>query len=155
MSPAPSAPLPGSMTVPPWYGWEALLVPLAVVLVVAAVALLLGSSRAGAERRTEWEAWLGARSRRAGLDVPEPGPAGTPAAEGASEPCSPTSRPVRLGAGGPAGGSAPSAGDEVGDLRGRHRTADVETLCPVAPVPGQRLQGGLVLDALGDEHEAE
>lgn len=67
--PAVPTPLPpGSMTVPPWFGWGeiALVVVLAVLLGVAAfVALAAGRAASG---RSEFEAWLDGRSgTRTGL----------------------------------------------------------------------------------------
>ena len=62
MPDAPPPLLPGSMTVPPWFGWGevALVVVLAVLLGVAAfVALAAGRAASG---RSEFEAWLEGRS---------------------------------------------------------------------------------------------
>jgi hypothetical protein len=51
MSPAPTAPLPGSMTVPPLFGWEHILIALVVIVGAGLVALaLLAAGRAGCER---------------------------------------------------------------------------------------------------------
>ena len=62
MTPTPTAPLPGSMTVPPLFGWELVLVGLLVVVLAAVVGLvLLAGGRARGER-AEWRAWLAARS---------------------------------------------------------------------------------------------
>jgi hypothetical protein len=62
MPPAPTAPLPGSMTVPPLFGWQHVLVALLVVVLAALVGLaLLAAGRAGSER-DEWQAFLTARS---------------------------------------------------------------------------------------------
>jgi len=62
MSPAPTAPLPGSMTVPPLFGWEHILIALVVIVGAGLVALaLLAVGRAGSER-DEWQAFLAARS---------------------------------------------------------------------------------------------
>lgn len=81
MTPGTPPPLPGSMTVPPLYGWENIVLVL-VVLVVAAVAvgvlLSIGKAETG---RSEWQAWLDGRS--AGFPEvdpgtrPEAGPTGT------------------------------------------------------------------------------
>ena len=63
MPPVPSEPLPGSMTVPPWFGWEAILVVL-VLLVVLAVAFFVASAAGpDVDGRSEWQAGLDARSR--------------------------------------------------------------------------------------------
>ena len=51
------------MTVPPLFGWEDIATVL-VLLVAAAVAfLVIATARAGADERSEWQAWLDARSR--------------------------------------------------------------------------------------------
>ena len=75
--PAVPTPLPpGSMTVPPWFGWGevALVVVLAVLLGVAAyVALAAGRAASG---RSEFEAWLEGRS----------GPRGAAAAQASDTP---------------------------------------------------------------------
>ena len=84
MTPGTPPPLPGSMTVPPLYGWGDIVLIL-VVLVVLAVAvgvlLSIGTAETG---RSEWQAWLDGRSAGApgrGEDArPEPGaPSGRPA----------------------------------------------------------------------------
>jgi hypothetical protein len=62
MTPTPTPPPPGSMTVPPVFGWEDIATVLVVVLVLAAVAFLaLAAGRAGTAR-SDWQAWLDARS---------------------------------------------------------------------------------------------
>ena len=64
-------PLPGSMTVPPLYGWEnivLLLVVLVVVAVAVGVLLSVGKAQTG---RSEWQAWLDGRS--AGSPEGDPG----------------------------------------------------------------------------------
>ena len=50
------------MTVPMWFGWEAVATIVVVLLVVGAGYLLVGAARAGASRRDEWQAFLDARS---------------------------------------------------------------------------------------------
>ena len=62
MAPVPTPPLPGSMTVPPWFGWGevALVVVLAVLVGLAACAALLAGR--GSSGRSEWQAWLDGRS---------------------------------------------------------------------------------------------
>jgi hypothetical protein len=66
MTPAPTAPLPGSMTVPPLFGWEHILIALVLVVGAGLVGLvLLAVGRAGSER-TEWQAFLDSRSVRRG-----------------------------------------------------------------------------------------
>ena len=80
MALATTAPAPGSMTVPFLFQWEVLLVVVVVAVVVAVAFLVLWSTRTHSEERAEWQAWLGARSRRPGRDRAEsgasrPGPA--------------------------------------------------------------------------------
>ena len=62
MTPATTAPAPGSMTVPFLFGWEVVLVGLVLVVVVAVAFIAFGALRAGRGDRTEWQAWLEARS---------------------------------------------------------------------------------------------
>jgi hypothetical protein len=62
MTAVPTPPPPGSMTVPPLFGWEAIVVVLVVVVVVAAGFLAVGALARGPHGRSEWEAWLDGRS---------------------------------------------------------------------------------------------
>ena len=62
MAPATTPPAPGSLTVPPLFGWEVILVVLVVVGVVAVAFVALAAVRAGRSDRSEWQAWLDARS---------------------------------------------------------------------------------------------
>ena len=64
MAPAPTAPLPGSMTVPPLFGWEVILTVLVLLVAVAVAFFLASASGTAADDRSDWEAWLDARSRR-------------------------------------------------------------------------------------------
>ena len=76
MAAAVPTPLPpGSMTVPPWFGWGevALVVVLAVLVGLAAFATLAVGR--GSSGRSEWEAWLDGRSS-----------SGAPAAQGIDTP---------------------------------------------------------------------
>jgi len=57
-------PAPGSLTVPPLFGWEAILTGLLLLIAVAVAFLVIAAARAGASGRSEWQAWLDARSRR-------------------------------------------------------------------------------------------
>ena len=65
MAPATTPPLPGSMTVPPWFGWQDVVV-VVVVLMVLGVAFFLvtAAARTSAAGRSEWQAYLEARSNR-------------------------------------------------------------------------------------------
>jgi hypothetical protein len=61
----PATPLPpGSMTVPPLFGWELILTGLVVLVVVAVAFLLVSASGTGRDERPDWQAWLDARSGR-------------------------------------------------------------------------------------------
>jgi hypothetical protein len=62
MATVPDHPMPGGMTVPPWFGWETLLTVLLVLVVVAVVFVVLSSTTGGRDERSEWQAWLDGRS---------------------------------------------------------------------------------------------
>lgn len=62
MASGTTPPLPGSMTVPVWYGWEAILGLLVLVVVAAVVFLLVSAAGKAASQREEWQAMLAARS---------------------------------------------------------------------------------------------
>ncbi len=64
MSTVPTPLPPGSMTVPPTFGWEQIAGVLVILTVVAVAFLLLGAGLASLNRRSEWQAYLGARSSR-------------------------------------------------------------------------------------------
>ena len=74
MAPSSPAQAPGSMTVPPLFGWESILVVLLVVAVVAVAFVAFGAVRAGRSDRSEWQAWLDTRSASHGqpVDLDEP-----------------------------------------------------------------------------------
>jgi quinol-cytochrome oxidoreductase complex cytochrome b subunit len=77
MAPTTTPPAPGSMTVPPLFGWEVILVVLVVLVVVAVAFVAFGAMRAGRTDRSEWQAWLDTRSasyRRSTADEEEPTP---------------------------------------------------------------------------------
>jgi hypothetical protein len=78
MAPATNPPLPGSMTVPPLFGWEHILVLLLGVVVVTVAALVLLAVSRGGSERTEWRGWLDERSARRRV------PSGDPADGGAA-----------------------------------------------------------------------
>ena len=72
MASATTPPLPGSMTVPVWYGWEAILALLVLVVVAAGVFLLVSAAGKASSQRAEWQAMLAARAGRSeddGLDA--------------------------------------------------------------------------------------
>ena len=64
MASVPTQPRPGSMTVPPTFGWEEIASVLALLSVVALGFLLLGVAAASLSGRSEWHGYLGARSHR-------------------------------------------------------------------------------------------
>ena len=72
MAPATTPPAPGSLTVPPLFGWEVILVVLVVVGVVAVAFVALAAMRAGRSDRSEWQAWLDARSASHRAEEDEP-----------------------------------------------------------------------------------
>jgi hypothetical protein len=85
MAPETTPPLPGSMTVPPLFGWQNILTVLTVLLVVAVVFFLASATGRSVDGRSEWQAALAARSR--GRRPPEDGPAeGLPAEAGTVRP---------------------------------------------------------------------
>jgi hypothetical protein len=60
------------MTVPPMAGWEDILTLLVLVVGVAVAFLLVGAVWAAVSARSEWQAWLDARSSTARDATPEP-----------------------------------------------------------------------------------
>jgi hypothetical protein len=64
MAPVTSPPLPGSMTVPPWFGWENILAVLVLLVVVGVAFFVVSAVGEDANGRSEWQAWLNARSRQ-------------------------------------------------------------------------------------------
>ena len=64
MAPELTPPAPGSMTVPPLFGWEGIATVLVLLVVLGVAFLVAAMSRAGAGERSEWQAWLDARSSR-------------------------------------------------------------------------------------------
>jgi hypothetical protein len=63
MDPATDRPFPGSMTVPPWFGWEAVLVVLVLLVVVAVAFFVASATGTDVDGRSEWQAGLDARSQ--------------------------------------------------------------------------------------------
>ncbi len=66
MTPVPTEPLPGSMTVPPLFGWENILLILIVLVAVAVAFFVATAAGTDADGRSEWQAGLDARSRDRG-----------------------------------------------------------------------------------------
>ncbi|MGY1779931.1 hypothetical protein [Geodermatophilus sp. SYSU D01036] len=62
MADVPTPPDPGSMTVPLLFGWESIVVGLLLLVAVVVVLAVVGAARAGTGGRTEFQAWLDARS---------------------------------------------------------------------------------------------
>jgi hypothetical protein len=62
MTSVPTAPPPGSMTVPPLFGWEHILTALALILLLGVAGLVLLAAGRAASGRSEWQAWLDGRS---------------------------------------------------------------------------------------------
>ena len=64
MAPTPTPLPPGSMTVPPLFGWGEILTVLVLLLVLVAVFLVVAAAAPAGSRRSEWQAGLAARSKR-------------------------------------------------------------------------------------------
>ena len=64
--------MPGSMTVPPWFGWQAILAVLVLLIVVAVAFFVASAASPDVDGRSEWQAGLDARSqvRRDAFDEP-------------------------------------------------------------------------------------
>src|SRR4051812_31137470 len=102
MPPAPTGPSPGSLTVPPLFGWEHILVALVLVTAAGVAGLLLLASGRAAGSRNEWQAGLGGRAaqrreRSAGV-----------------RPRGPPPRPPRGPGRAPRGGAARTSGRGIG-----------------------------------------
>ena len=55
-------PLPGAMTVPVWYGWEGILVLLLLAVLAAVAFFLITAAGSARGQRSDWQAFLAARS---------------------------------------------------------------------------------------------
>ncbi|MGY1670531.1 hypothetical protein [Geodermatophilus sp. SYSU D00710] len=64
-------PAPGDMTVPLLFGWEGIVTGVLLLGAVAVLFLVVASVRAGRSDRSDWQAWLDARS--AGVTAPPSG----------------------------------------------------------------------------------
>jgi hypothetical protein len=69
MEPDPTLLDPGRMTVPPFFGWEHIVLVLALMAVVGMAFLLHSVARGSVHERADWQLWLDARSSRS--DTPE------------------------------------------------------------------------------------
>ena len=78
-------PAPGSLTVPPLFGWEGIVVLLVVALVIGVGYLVLSALSASRRPSADWDEWLQGRSRNRHDAVDEPGvpqPASSPSRVG-------------------------------------------------------------------------
>jgi hypothetical protein len=73
----PTPSLPGSMTVPPLFGWQDILTVLAVLISLAVLFFVASAAGRSVDSRSEWQAGLDARSRERRL--PDDGSADGPA----------------------------------------------------------------------------
>ena len=62
MTPPTTTPAPGSMTVPPLFGWEDIALALALVVVAAVAGLVFLAAGRARSTQSEWRAWLDGRS---------------------------------------------------------------------------------------------
>jgi hypothetical protein len=63
MAPDPTPRLPGSMTVPPLFGWENILIVLLLLIAVAVAFFVASAIGTGTDGKSEWQDGLDARSR--------------------------------------------------------------------------------------------
>ncbi len=63
MAAVPTPPLPGSMTVPPLFGWEDILTVLSFLIGLAVLFFLASAAGRSVDGRSDWQAGLDARSR--------------------------------------------------------------------------------------------
>jgi NADH:ubiquinone oxidoreductase subunit 3 (subunit A) len=66
MAPATTPPPPGSMTVPPLFGWELITVVLLLFVALAVTFFVLSATGRNKSERRELQAWLDARSYGSG-----------------------------------------------------------------------------------------
>ena len=72
-----ATPEPGSLTVPPLFGWEGIVVLLVAAVVIGVGYLVLSALSASHRPSADWDEWLQGRSRNRhdpsdGADVPRP-----------------------------------------------------------------------------------
>jgi hypothetical protein len=63
MAPVTPPRLPGSMTVPPLFGWENIFIVLVLLIAVAVAFFVASAVGTGSDGKSEWQASLDARSR--------------------------------------------------------------------------------------------
>ena len=63
MAPVTTPRLPGSMTVPPLFGWENIFIVLVLLIAVAVAFFVASAIGTGSDHKSEWQAGLDARSR--------------------------------------------------------------------------------------------
>jgi hypothetical protein len=70
-----ATPAPGSLTVPPLFGWEAIVVLLVAAVVIGVGYLALSALSASRRPSADWDEWLQGRSRNRHDTVDGPGTA--------------------------------------------------------------------------------
>ena len=83
-------PAPGSLTVPPLFGWEGIVVLLVAAVVIGVGYLVLNAMAASRGPSADWDSWLQGRSRDrygvadepAGAGGAQPGPSSSRTGEG-------------------------------------------------------------------------
>ncbi len=66
MAPATTPLPPGSMTVPPLFGWEHIVTVLLLLVALAVAFLVISAAGSNTRGRAEWQAFLDARSHGSG-----------------------------------------------------------------------------------------
>jgi hypothetical protein len=80
------------MTVPPWFGWEVILVVLVLLVLVAVAFFVASATSPDVDGRSEWQAGLAARSQRGRDAGAEPGEPVRPMEDRASRGAQPATR---------------------------------------------------------------
>lgn len=87
-----ATPAPGSLTVPPLFGWEGLVALLVAAVVIGVGFLVLSAVSASRRPSADWDAWLQGRSRGTGTrsrTVPRGAPSSDRTSEGYGDERSP------------------------------------------------------------------
>ncbi|RBY81251.1 hypothetical protein DQ239_01150 [Blastococcus sp. TF02-09] len=83
----PATPEPGSLTVPPLFGWEGIVVLLVAAVVIGVGYLVLSAVSANRRPSADWDEWLQGRSRVRRDAVDGPGaPPSAPIPDRSGEP---------------------------------------------------------------------